>query len=492
VPGTKLKLTSEWTLGDRLGGGGFGQVFLVEGPSGPAAAKLIPKSPGADRELLFADIGDARNVVPIIDSGEYGDAWVIVMPLASGSLRDHLKAAGGRLPLSEVVAVLTDVCTALVDLDGRVVHRDLKPENVLLLGGRWCLADFGISRYAEATTAPDTHKYALTPPYAAPERWRDERATAPTDIYSVGVMAFEMLEGRRPFPGPATHDYREQHLHITAPAITDAPSAMDALVAECLYKPASARPPAANVLARLATIPNATGSPGLGELEKANRDAVHRISDAAGQQSRARSEQERRAELLDVAGQSWSRISDALREPLVAAAPAAQFSTTTDRGWTLRLGPATLRMVAPTAPRVGLSWGDRLTPNFEVVAASRIELDVKGQGINYEGRSHSLWFGDVQREDEYAWFETSFMFSPLLRRSARQEPFALDPGEEAAQAVGPGVNMYAVAWPFTRLVLGDLGEVVNRWAGWFAQAFDGRLAYPSTMPERDPAGTWRK
>jgi serine/threonine-protein kinase len=135
----------------------------------------------------------------VIDSGETDDAWVIVMPRAERSLRQHLDEVGAPLAVSDAVAVLSDIAAALVDLDGKVVHRDLKPENVLLLAGRWCLADFGISRYAEATTAPDAQKYALSPPYAAPERWRNERATIATDIYSTGIIAYELLSGDLPF-----------------------------------------------------------------------------------------------------------------------------------------------------------------------------------------------------------------------------------------------------------------------------------------------------
>jgi serine/threonine protein kinase len=135
------------------------------------------------------------------------------MPRADKSLREHLDKSGGVLNLSDAIEVLQDICDALVDLDGEVVHRDLKPENILRLNGQWCLADFGISRYAEATTAPDTQKFAFSPPYAAPERWRSERATAATDVYAVGVMAYEMLAGNRPFPGPTTELFRDQHLH---------------------------------------------------------------------------------------------------------------------------------------------------------------------------------------------------------------------------------------------------------------------------------------
>ena len=124
-----------------------------------------------------------------VNYGEMDDAWVLVMPRADRSLRDELTGAGGRVSLDGTVAVLRDVAAALADMDGRVVHCDLKPENILLLHGACCLADFGISRYAEASTASDTRKFAMSPPYAAPERWRAERATIATDVYALGVIA---------------------------------------------------------------------------------------------------------------------------------------------------------------------------------------------------------------------------------------------------------------------------------------------------------------
>jgi serine/threonine protein kinase len=128
--------------------------------------------------------------------------WALVMPRADESLRDHLLNAGSALSPTDAIAILIDIASALlVELDGKVVHRDLKPENVLFLDGAWRLSDFGISRYAEATTARDTQKYAMSAPYAAPERWRAERATGATDVYSLGVIAFEMLSGTRPFRG---------------------------------------------------------------------------------------------------------------------------------------------------------------------------------------------------------------------------------------------------------------------------------------------------
>ena len=144
----QLKLEQHWTIGERIDGGGFGEVYAASSPDygSPAVAKLVPKAPGAQRELLFVDLANARNVVPIIDRGETDNSWVLIMPRAAKSLRQHLNDASGSLTVPDALTILSDVTTALVDINGKVVHRDLKPENVLLLDGNWCLADFGISR----------------------------------------------------------------------------------------------------------------------------------------------------------------------------------------------------------------------------------------------------------------------------------------------------------------------------------------------------------
>ncbi|MDN5771235.1 MAG: protein kinase family protein [Microlunatus sp.] len=149
------------------GEGGFGTVYEVQAADGSSAvAKFVPKARGAERELLIGDslrAAEFRNVVPVIDRGEHDDFWVLVMPRADKSLAQHLEEAHAPPDLSEVVSILSDIATALSDIDGAVVHRDLKPQNVLLLDGTWCVADFGIARYAEATTADDTRKFSLTP-----------------------------------------------------------------------------------------------------------------------------------------------------------------------------------------------------------------------------------------------------------------------------------------------------------------------------------------
>jgi len=75
---------------------------------------------------------------------------------------------------------------------------------------------------------------------------------------------------------------------------------------------------------------------------------------------------------------------------------------------------------------------------------------------------------------------------------ARQDPFSLGSGEDAAAAVQAGVAHTQVAWPFTALNPGDLDDFIARWAAWLADAAQGQLHRPSSMPERDPGGSWRK
>jgi serine/threonine-protein kinase len=475
-------------VGDQIGAGGFGRVYRVTSDDREAVAKFIPKDPGADRELLFENLEDVRNVVPIIDSGETKAEWVLVMPRAERSLSKHL-TKGSPLRLNEALEILRDVADALVDLHGRVVHRDLKPENVLLLEGRWCLADFGISRYAEATTAADTQKFALSPPYAAPERWRGERATSATDIYSLGVMGYEMLGAARPFPGPGVEDYREQHLHQDPPALEGIPPLVVALLEECLYKAPGARPTAENVARRLEAAGPEPQSPGLARLQEANREEVSRRADSDRLASAAQTLEEQRRELAESAEKSLTRIGDALRDAILAAAPATTHETGS-RGWSLRLNRATLTLSSPsrTSPNPW-QWEP---PAFDVVSHAELNLRIPEDQYQYEGRSHSLWFCDAQAPGEFAWYETAFMVSPFIARQGRQDPFALPPGEESAKAVWAGMAEYQLAWPFTRLDLGALDEFIDRWAGWFADAANGRLTHPSTMPERQTQGSWRR
>jgi hypothetical protein len=490
--GRYVQLRQRWQLGDRIGDpSGFGRVFEAEARDGTlGVVKLIPKQPGADRELLFEDLAGVPNVVPIIDVGATADAWAIAMPRAETSLRAELKAAGAPFTVDEAIPVLMDIATALAALDGRVVHRDLKPENVLLLEHRWCLADFGIARYAEASTAPDTWKAAMSAPYAAPERWRFERATGATDIYSLGVVAFEMLAGSRPFGGPEFDDYRDQHLHQAAPDLQGVPATIASLVAECLLKAPAARPSATNVVARLQRALT-TPSPGAGRLQAADHTVRAEQARELARLSAEATTAERRRSLFESGAEVMKRLSAQLRQAIIDNAPAA---TPAPHGigddWTLRLGPAVIGM-DPTQLSPADPWGG-WTPAFDVVAHAGIGITIPEDRYGFTGRAHSLWYCDAQEPGLYRWYEAGFMISPMIPRQTKTFPIAFDPCENAGKALSNAMTEWQVAWPFTPVDQGEEVAFIERWLDWFGLAAQGELHRPSSTPERPIVGSWRR
>lgn len=487
-------MSQQWIFGTQIGGGGFARVVEATDEGGVVhAAKFVKKQPGASREMLLAELGGVRNVVPVVDSGEVGDEYVLVMPLAETSLRDHIEQAA-PLAESDALAVLIDVATALADLDGVVVHRDIKPENVLCLNGVWCLADFGISRYADAVTeAGETRKHFMSGPYAAPEQWLAKHATPATDVYAFGVMAFELLEGHLPFGGMTWEDFREAHLHSDPPAMMVGP-ALAALVQECMFKAPEARPTAANLLARLSKAQERAADSRWSRLASANHAVVQRRAAADAETAREQTELERREGLFNAATVSWSRISDQFREIVDEYLSAATVVVRRDKHWSIDLNDA----------KLGLSYPAIQTPrrpeiSFDIVATSTLSLLTPKRtegGQQWIGRSHSLYFADAFAEGEYAWFETAFMDMPMMSRTGfrDQEPFAMnDLGEIALHhALGSVMGTRQIAWEMTRIDPGDCDDFLQRWFDWFASAAEGTLQRPNRMPENDVPRNWRR
>lgn len=477
---TTIYLNRAWQLGNPLASGGFGRVHEAEADDGSAAVvKLVPKAPGASRELLFEELSGSPNIIPILDSGEWEDYYVLVMPRAEKSLRKHLEEAGGRLDVNEAVVVLIDMAVALAFLEAKVVHRDVKPENVLLYQGHWCLADFGIARYAEATTAPDTRKFAMTPAYAAPEQWRGERATSTTDVYAFGVLAFELLQGQLPFPGP---DFRQQHLNQPTPPVSGCTPALASLVNECLFKALAARPTPANILARLRASQKPP-SPATAKLQAVHKAVVEKQGEKAARISAQRSKEEVRSELFQAAKQSFDSITEALRQRVLEAAPATQISASNGR-LVLQLGDGAL-VIDPVqaAPAECLAAFD-YEPAFDVIAYTAIAARKPRDRYDYEGRAHSIWFCDAQDESVYRWYELAFMVQPSIPQRYTLDPFALPPTDEhAAAAFTPVMDVRQVAWQPRPFDQGEDEQFIERWLEWFAAAADGSLSHPSTMPE---------
>lgn len=489
--GDELKLEGgTWIVSGELKRGGFGVVYLVTDADGiEAAAKLVPKDPGAQRELLLGTAMKAaryRRVIPVLDHGEHDNSLVLVMPRAEKSLADHIQ---GRLPLSlsETVEILSDVAEALSEIDGEIVHRDLKPANVLRFQGSWLLADFGIARYAEATTAPDTQKFALSPPYAAPEQWRAQRATSATDVYALGVMGYLMLSGMLPFPGPSYDDFRAQHLEEAPPPLTAGTTRARDLIEECLVKAPQARPTPGAVLRRLARISQEPTSSGFKKLAEVHQEEIERRSEALRQASIEQERQESRLLLHQSAAALLESVANRVREAIEDHAPAADISL--DEGGGKMFFVASLRGAKLGMSRPILSDATWTTP-FTVVSEAVITVNPVQSVRGYAGRTHSLWYCDAFEEGRFAWYELAFMEFAMNNQPARV-PFAMG-AASARQAFLPIVGTTQLARRFEELDRSELDDFLDRWLGWFARAIAGELQAPGVLPEHQPVDNWRQ
>jgi len=218
-PGEKV---GPYTLVDELGEGSFGAVWLAERRTTLATTRFALKFPHAvgpgvadsiRREAtVWVQASGHPNVLPVIEAECYDGRLVIVSPYApNGSLADWMRTNGGKAPThADAVRLTAGILAGLAHLHGRrLLHRDMKPANVLLEGSTPRIADFGLARtMAGSSGADQTHSIGGTPAYMAPEAWTGERSEA-ADVWSVGVIFYELLAGRRPFPGVSAAEIRK-------------------------------------------------------------------------------------------------------------------------------------------------------------------------------------------------------------------------------------------------------------------------------------------
>ena len=206
----------DYTVEKLLGKGGMGAVYLMRGASGSeyAVKIMFPDKVTHDLRRRFAKEAEFaikirhRNLVSVYDVGEdpeTGLCYMIMDYVAGGSLSDMLKRRG-RLPIGEAVSIASQVAAALeVAHRHGLVHRDIKPDNILFdADGTPRLADLGVAKFDESqqSMVTTTGMVIGTPAYMAPEQMLNSHAIdARADIYSLGVVLYEMLSGKRPNEG---------------------------------------------------------------------------------------------------------------------------------------------------------------------------------------------------------------------------------------------------------------------------------------------------
>lgn len=158
------------------------------------------------------------HILPIYDYGQEGEFLYLVLRLMEGGSLDR-RILGHPLPLTDIDRLIKQIAGALDYAHSHgIVHRDLKPNNILLDNfGNAYLMDFGIAKILSGTQMTATSTLMGTPSYMAPEQWKLDAIDHRADIYSLGVILYEMLTGKVPFDAPTPHQLMYAHLHKDIP-----------------------------------------------------------------------------------------------------------------------------------------------------------------------------------------------------------------------------------------------------------------------------------
>lgn len=249
---TGRKVLNRYKIVEKIGGGGMSVVWkaydLVLDRN--VALKVLRPEMSEDEEFIRRFRREAQsvaslshpNIVNIYDVGEDSGLYFIVMELIEGeTLRDKMKREGPIDP-REALEIASEICDALSCAHARrIIHRDVKPQNILLTEtGHVKVADFGIARALGAISTTSRDLVVGSAPYVSPEQAKNGVVSTRSDIYSLGVVLFEMLAGRQPFEGETPVAVALQHIHSEAPALKSVrptiPESVSDLVAKALRK----------------------------------------------------------------------------------------------------------------------------------------------------------------------------------------------------------------------------------------------------------------
>jgi tetratricopeptide (TPR) repeat protein len=251
-------IIQHYRVGARLGAGGMGEVYRAQDLrlGRDVALKFLPQALKSDPESRARLLNEARaasmlrspHIAVTYDIGEHGGTDFIVMEFVEGELLSA-RVAQGPLLVREAVEIGAQVADALDEAHGRgIIHRDIKSANLIRTPrGLTKVLDFGLAKITRAAGALDVTRPQMTSAgmvigtvsYMAPEQALGQSVDHRADLFSLGVVLFELLTGRVPFEGSTPMVIIDQILHETPPAVsrfTAAPPELDAIVARALEK----------------------------------------------------------------------------------------------------------------------------------------------------------------------------------------------------------------------------------------------------------------
>lgn len=245
-------LGKRYRIGERLGGGGMAVVYRGEDLElgRPVAVKILRGQFGGDEDFVRRFRREAQNaaslshpnVVQIFDVGQEDDLYYIVLELVEGKSLKEVIQAQGPLPVGEAARIGMEILSALAHAhQNRIVHRDVKPHNILIsVNGKVKVTDFGIARATNTDTVTHTGSIMGSAHYFSPEQANGQPTGEKSDIYSMGIVLFEMVTGTVPFQGesPITVALKHVRERVIPPSRLNAevPVEMDEIVLRALMK----------------------------------------------------------------------------------------------------------------------------------------------------------------------------------------------------------------------------------------------------------------
>ncbi len=261
-----VTLDGRYHIVERIAAGGMGEVFRAQDAvlAREVAIKVLHRSLAGDQGFVDRFRREARaaatlnhpNIVAVYDWGAVDGIYYMVMEYVRGAGVRHLLNAFGRLEPAQAAEVVGQTLVALDHAHGvGIVHRDLKPENVLVTeGGVVKLTDMGLARAYADGRATSAGTVTGTVQYLSPEQIRGEPADPRSDLYSLGIVTYELLTGRLPFTGETAMAIAYKHLSDRVPmpsaTVPTIPSELDSFVASATDRDRELRPESAREMRR--------------------------------------------------------------------------------------------------------------------------------------------------------------------------------------------------------------------------------------------------
>ncbi|MDR4946337.1 Stk1 family PASTA domain-containing Ser/Thr kinase [Neobacillus cucumis] len=225
------RLSGRYKILDMIGGGGMANVYLAHDMilDRDVAVKMLRLDFANDEEFIRRFRREAQsatslahpNIVNIYDVGEESDLYYIVMEFVDGQTLKQYIQQNSPLRVEDAIGIMRQLTSAISHAhQNRIIHRDIKPHNILVdHEGNVKITDFGIAMALSATSITQTNSVLGSVHYLSPEQARGGMANRKSDIYSLGIVLFELLTGRLPFSGESAVSIALKHLQSETPSV---------------------------------------------------------------------------------------------------------------------------------------------------------------------------------------------------------------------------------------------------------------------------------